>query len=143
LNFAEKDRLNKIKQQRKEIKAHITKKEISILEMKSYIKDKNKLHDNLIKQENELSTTKTFSSSPIEKTEEELKEEIANKIVRDRFLQYQDRVNYSKIEKNIFLQNEKSKEFQQIQNARTSYYDVPTLVYSVLNIFLIEDEKRS
>jgi hypothetical protein len=39
----------------------------------------------LIKQENELSTTITFSSPHIEKTEEELKEEIANKIVRNGF----------------------------------------------------------
>jgi hypothetical protein len=75
--------------------------------MKRYIKERNKLYDDLTKQENDLQTTPTFLSPPIEKTEEEPKEEIANKIVRDRFLQYQDRVNYSEMEKNIILQNKK------------------------------------
>jgi hypothetical protein len=62
------------------------------------------LYNVLTKQENELSTTITFSSLPIEKKEEELIEEIANKKVRDRFLRYQDRVNYSEMEKNANLQ---------------------------------------
>jgi hypothetical protein len=75
MNFTEKDRLNKIKQPQKAIKADITKKKLSILEMRRYIKERKKLYDDLINKENELSTNK---------------EEIANKIVRDRFLQYQD-----------------------------------------------------
>jgi hypothetical protein len=97
--------------------------------MRRYIKDKNKLYEDLTKQENELSTTTTFLSSPIEKTKEELKEEIANRIVRDRFLQYQDRVNYSEIEKNSNLQNQKSNEFQQIQKVHF------IMMFVQLNVF--------
>jgi hypothetical protein len=107
MNFSEKEQLNKIKQQTKNIQAEITKNRLAILEMRRYIKDKNKLYDDLTNQENELSATITFSLPFIEKPEEELKEEIANKIERDRFLQYQDTVNYSEIEKNTNLQNEK------------------------------------
>jgi hypothetical protein len=114
MNFTEKNQLNKIKQQGKAIKADITKKELLILEIRRYIKNKNKLYDELINQENELSTTITFSSPSIEKTEEELKEEIANKIVKDRFLHHQDRVNYGDKEKDTNLQSQKSNEFQQI-----------------------------
>jgi hypothetical protein len=61
------------------------------------------LYDDLTNQENDLSATITFSIPYIEKTKEDLKEEIVNKIVRDRFLQYQDRVDYSEKEKKIIL----------------------------------------
>jgi hypothetical protein len=40
--------------------------------MKRYIKERNKLYNDLTNQENELSITTTFLSQPIEKTEEEL-----------------------------------------------------------------------
>jgi hypothetical protein len=142
MNFTENDRVNKIKQQEKAIKAEITKKKLAILKMRRYIKDKNKLYNDLTNEENELSTTITFSSPPIEKTEEELKEEIVNKIVRDRFLEYQDRVNYGDKEKDINLQNQKSNKFQQIQKKRASYYDVRTLVYFLPYMFLVEDDRK-
>jgi hypothetical protein len=142
MNFSEKEQLNKIKQQKKNIQAEITKKELLMSEMRREIKERKKLYDDLNNQENKLSTTITFSSPSIGKTEEDLKEEIANKIVRDRFLKYQDTVNYSEIEKNINLQNEKSNEFQQMQKKRTSYYDVRTLVYFLPYMFLVEDDRR-
>jgi hypothetical protein len=102
LDSTEKDQPNKIKQQRKAIKADITKKKLSILEMRRYIKEKNKLYDDLTKLENELSTTTIFSSVFVEKTEEELKEDIANKIVRDIFLQYQNGL-IMEIKRNILI----------------------------------------
>jgi hypothetical protein len=103
------------------MKADITKKEFLILEMK---------------------TTITFSISLIEKTEEKLKEEIANKIKRNRFLQYQDRVNYSEKEKNIIVRDEKTKEFETIQKLRASYYNVRTIAYFLPYMFLVEDDKK-
>jgi hypothetical protein len=142
MNFSEKEQLNKIKQQKKNIQAEITKKELLMSEMRRYIKEKKKLYDDLSNQENDLSATMTFSISLIEKLEKELKEEIANKIVRDRFLQYQDRVDYSEKEKNIILRDEKTKEFEKIQKLRASYYDVRTLVYFLPYMFLVEDDKR-
>jgi hypothetical protein len=113
-----------------------------MLEMRREIKERKKLYDNLSNQENYLSTTMSFSVSFIEKPEKELKEEIANKIVRDRFLQYQDRVDYSEKDKNIILRNEKTKEFEKIQKIHASYYNVRTLVYFLSYMFLVEDDKR-
>jgi hypothetical protein len=110
--------------------------------MRRCIKERNIFYNDLTKQENEFSTTITFSSSPIEKTEEELKEEIANKIVRDEILQYQDRVNYGDKEKDTNLQNQKSNEFQQVQMLRASYYDIRPLEYFLQHMFLIEDNRR-
>jgi DNA-directed RNA polymerase specialized sigma54-like protein len=80
--------------------------------MRRQIKERNILYYDLTDQENELSPTITPSIPFIEKPEEELKEEIANNLVRNRFLQFQDRVNYRETENNIILQNEKTKEFE-------------------------------
>jgi ribonuclease HIII len=49
-------------------------------------KRKNKKYNDLTKQENDLPRTPVFISEAIDNTEEELKEEIVNEIVRDRFL---------------------------------------------------------
>jgi hypothetical protein len=54
--------------------------------MRRYIRERKILYKDLTDQENELSATITFSFPFIEKPEEELKEEIANNIVRNRFL---------------------------------------------------------
>jgi hypothetical protein len=110
--------------------------------MRKYIRERKILYKDLADKENNLSATVTFSIPYIEKSEEELKEEIANKIVRNRFLQYQDTVNYSETEKNIILQSEKTKEFEKIEKLRASYYDVRTLAYFFPYMFLVEDNKR-
>jgi hypothetical protein len=110
--------------------------------MKRQIREKKILYKELTDQENELSATITFSIQFIEKSEEELKEAIANNIVRNKFLQYQDTVNYSEMEKNINLQNEKTKEFEKIKKLRISYYDVRKLAYFLPYMFLVEDDKR-
>jgi hypothetical protein len=100
--------------------------------MKRYIKEKNKLCDDLT---NQIINNYNIFISTYRKTEEELKEGITNKIVRDRFLQYQERVNYSEMEKNINLQNKKSKEFQLIQKKRVCNYDVRTCIFLSTCIF--------
>jgi hypothetical protein len=83
-----------------------------------------------------------FSPPPIDKIQKELKEEILNKIVKNRFFQFQDSVNYRDKEKYINFQNEKFKEFQQIEKKSGSYYDVPKLVNFISDVFLIENYRR-
>jgi hypothetical protein len=73
MNLSEKEWINKIKQQKKNIAAEITKKRILILEMNKQIREKNKLHNDLTNQENDLSATITFSIPYIEKNKRRIK----------------------------------------------------------------------
>jgi hypothetical protein len=46
------------------------------------------------------------------------------------------------MEKNVIIQNKKSIEFQDIQKLRASYYDVRTIEYFLLYMFLVEYYRR-